>query len=87
MNILSGSDLIGNKVGINVDKKTYIVAIEINSANKKSSIMFLEGMRIPIEDMVIVKIAKIKGIFLFFDKADHNNLPLNVLFVISIAYV
>ncbi len=87
MNMLSGSDLIGNKVGINVDKNMYIVAIMINSANKKSSIMFLEGMRIPIEDIVMIKIAKIKGIFLFFDKVDHNNLSLNELFVVSIAYV
>jgi hypothetical protein len=85
--MLSGSDLIGNKVGINVDKNMYIVAIEINSANKKSSIMLLEGVRIPIEDIVMIKIAKIKGIFLFFDKADHNNLSLNALFVVSIAYV
>lgn len=60
------------------------MAIEINSANKKSSIMFLEGVRIPIEDTVMIKIAKIKGILLFFDKADHNNFSLNGLLVISI---
>ena len=82
MNMLSGSDLIGNKVGIKVDKKMYIVPIEINSANKKSSIMFLEGVRIPIEDTVMIKIANIKGIFLFFC-IDHNILSLNVLFFVS----
>jgi hypothetical protein len=46
--------------------------------------MFLEGVRIPIEDIVMIEVANIKGIFLFFNKADHNNLSLKRLLVVSI---
>lgn len=66
MKMLSGSVLIGNKEGISIAKKTYVEVIEINSTNKNNSIMFLEGVRIPIDDMTIIENAKIIGILLFF---------------------
>ncbi len=66
MKIASGSDFLGNKAGIKVVRNMYMEAMEINSANKKSSIILLENRVIPIEEIPITKIAKIKGILRCF---------------------
>ena len=60
--MLYGSDLAGNNIGIKLDKKIYIDAMEISSANKNNSIMVLESIRIPNKEAAMRANEKIMGI-------------------------
>ncbi len=73
MKMLSGSDLRGNNIGIKIDKKMYIDAIEISSANKNNSIILIEGMRIPNKEAAIRINEAIIGILLLLRNVYHDD--------------